>query len=277
MGSPSKKEVVAAAQAIAQRLGIETLRRKDFAKESGFSLEQVYRLFPNGGWRELLEAAQLKVDFQTTPTPDDVLLQEFHRVVTEIGGIPTGRQVDDRGDYSYAVYKKRFGGIQNTLKRYRAWLEQTCPDAPELALVDARSKHEVIMPKPALVVSSGSQEWNKNSGTVFGAPISFRGLRHAPINEQGVVYLFGMVSEELGLIVEAVQSAYPDCEAKRCVDTRQNRWQRVRIEFEFRGSDFVEHGHDPAACDMIVCWEHDWPECPLEVVELRTALDQLEG
>jgi hypothetical protein len=47
-------------------------------------------------------------------------------------------------------------------------------------------------------------------------------------NEQGVVYLFGMVSSGLGLIIEAVQSAYPDCEAKRCVDSSQNGWQRVR-------------------------------------------------
>jgi hypothetical protein len=28
-------------------------------------------------------------------------------------------------------------------------------------------------------------------------------------------------------------------------------------------------GHDVSGCDMIVCWIHNWPECPLEVVELR--------
>jgi len=22
-------------------------------------------------------------------------------------------------------------------------------------------------------------------------------------------------------------------------------------------------------CDMIICWKHNWPECPLEVLELR--------
>jgi hypothetical protein len=25
-------------------------------------------------------------------------------------------------------------------------------------------------------------------------------------------------------------------------------------------------------CDMIVCWEHNWPECPLEVIELKTVM-----
>jgi hypothetical protein len=127
------------------------------------------------------------------------------------------------------------------------------------------------------VISPARQQWAKSSGVVFGAPINFRGLRHAPVNEQGVVYLFGMVSSELGLIVEAVQAAYPDCEAKRCVDSKLNRWQRVRIEFEFYSSNFREHGHDPAGCDMIICWEHDWSECPLEVLELRSVIDQLEG
>jgi hypothetical protein len=32
----------------------------------------------------------------------------------------------------------------------------------------------------------------------YGAPIDFRGLRHAPLNEQGVVYLFALVAIELG-------------------------------------------------------------------------------
>jgi len=34
--------------------------------------------------------------------------------------------------------------------------------------------------------------------------------------------------------------------------------------------------HDPAACDLIVCWEHNWPECPLEVIELRSVVDRLK-
>jgi hypothetical protein len=102
-------------------------------------------------------------------------------------------------------------------------------------------------------------------------------LRHAPTNEQGVIYLFGMVSSEPGLFVEAIHQAYPDCEAKRCVDPRQNRWQPVQIEFEYRSSKFREHGHDPALCDLFICWEHDWPECPLEVIELRSVIAEFKA
>jgi hypothetical protein len=57
----------------------------------------------------------------------------------------------------------------------------------------------------------------RQPGPVFGSPINFRWLRHAPINELGVVYIFGMVSYELGFIVEALQSSFPDCEAKRFI------------------------------------------------------------
>jgi hypothetical protein len=35
--------------------------------------------------------------------------------------------------------------------------------------------------------------------------------------------------------------------------------RRVRIEFEFRSKSFHDHGHDPAGCDLVVCWKHDWP------------------
>lgn len=118
-------------------------------------------------------------------------------------------------------------------------------------------------------------KWSKVEGSQYGPPVDFRGLRHAPINEQSVVYLFGVVSYELGFIVEAVQGAFPDCDAKRHIGNDQ--WQRVRIEFEYRSRNFKEHAHDPAGADLIVCWIHDWPECPLEVLELRSAIDDLEG
>jgi hypothetical protein len=66
-----------------------------------------------------------------------------------------------------------------------------------------------------------------------------------------------------------------DCEAKRQIAPGQ--WQRVRIEFEFESRNFRDHGHSPDGCDTIVCWSHNWPECPvhLEVVELKLIIGQL--
>lgn len=91
------------------------------------------------------------------------------------------------------------------------------------------------------------------------------------------MFLFGMVARELGYLVEAVQAGFPDCEAKRQVEA--GKWQRVRIEFEYESRNFRDHGHPPAGCDVIVCWRHNWPECPpeLEVVELRSVMATLSG
>ena len=108
---------------------------------------------------------------------------------------------------------------------------------------------------------------------MFGEFISFRGLLHAPVNEQGVVFLFGMLADELGFVVEMVTTGFPDCEAKRRVG--KDRWERTRIEFEYQSRNFHSHGHDPNGCDLIVCWEHNWPECPVEVLELRTSIKKL--
>jgi hypothetical protein len=108
---------------------------------------------------------------------------------------------------------------------------------------------------------------------LVGPGLNFRGFLHEPIGEQGVVFLFGMVSKELGFIVESVATAFPDCVAKRKV--AKDRYKSVRIEFEFQSRNFAIHGHDPTGCDVIVCWEHNWPECPLEVIELRTRIREL--
>jgi hypothetical protein len=49
----------------------------------------------------------------------------------------------------------------------------------------------------------------------------------------------------------------------------------MKIEFEYRASTFVRHRHDSRECDMIVCWENDWPGCPIEVLELKQAIENL--
>jgi hypothetical protein len=82
-----------------------------------------------------------------------------------------------------------------------------------------------------------------------------------------------MIAGEIGYFVEAVQTGFPDCEAKRQVSN--GKWQRVRIEFEFESRNFRDHGHDSNGCDVIICWRHNWPECPLEVVELQSMLKTL--
>jgi hypothetical protein len=84
-----------------------------------------------------------------------------------------------------------------------------------------------------------------------------------------------MVARELGFLVEAVGTGFPDCAGKRRV--KGGRYVQVDIEFEFRSNHFREHGHDPHKCDLVVCWLNDWVDCPVEVLELKSAIKQLDA
>jgi hypothetical protein len=108
----------------------------------------------------------------------------------------------------------------------------------------------------------------KKDRPVMGEPFDRRPMTNAPVNELGVMVLFGMVAAGLGLQVESVQGKFPDCVARRQV--APGKWQHLRIEFEYESKNFKLHGHDPKGCDMIVCWRHNWKDCPveIEVVEL---------
>jgi hypothetical protein len=104
---------------------------------------------------------------------------------------------------------------------------------------------------------------NPERPPVYGEPFLRTALSFAPVNEMGVVYLFGAMAEKLGFIVTWIGTQYPDVEAFR--EVAPGRWQRVRIEIEFMSRNFLQHFHDPKECDLILCWENNWPDCPVEV------------
>jgi hypothetical protein len=161
------------------------------------------------------------------------------------------------------------------LAHYRKWKTEH-PDLCEAGAADDRSHISARSTKahseaPERVVSLPLQK-RKVPAQFYGEPIDFRGLRHAPINEQGVVFLFGMVSRELGFNIEAIQQGFPDCEGKHLHDGKKNLWANARIEFEYKASSFQEHGHDSEQCDFIVCWINDWPDCPINIIELKSEI-----
>jgi len=110
--------------------------------------------------------------------------------------------------------------------------------------------------------------------SLVGDLIKFRGLVYAPINENGVIFLFGKVAEDLNMYVEEIKPGYPDCIGRRFTG---KGWERVAIEFEFKSSNFKLHKHDPKECDIIICWENDWKECPVEVIELKTEIQGMDN
>lgn len=93
-------------------------------------------------------------------------------------------------------------------------------------------------------------------------------LPFEPKNEAGVAILFGMFAEELGWKIRGAQYAFPDC-------TIELGRRKVGVELEFRSRSFQTHlakGQWPETrCELIICWEHNWPGVPekLTVLELR--------
>lgn len=115
-----------------------------------------------------------------------------------------------------------------------------------------------------------------------GNPVNFRGLIYSPVNEQGVVYLFGLISEDLNIRVESIQQGYPDCTA--ILYRGKGKWKRITIEFEYQSSNFITHNHDPKGIDMIVCWVDDLTDeqkkkggiDQVDIKELKSLIDTPE-
>jgi hypothetical protein len=115
-------------------------------------------------------------------------------------------------------------------------------------------------------------------GDEVGPKIDFPGLTYAPINEQGVVLLFGMLADDIGFSVESIRVQYPDAIMIDYRSGKQSRGVRKYVEFEYLSSHFGKQRHDPKECDMIVCWEDDWKNRPkeVEVLELKSLLQKLK-
>ena len=265
--------IEAAIRKIAGENGGNSLTKSRFKFKSGISEYQIYKHYDT--WNEAVENAGLTPN-RVRRIDDIKLLREMKNVFVDCNGVCTQVKFGKLCRYSASVYKSHFGRWPEVLLAFKAWLHDSGEDFPFLnQLPDAASFHQVeesAYPRRRRV---GAASRDSPRMMTYGSFLNFRGLEHAPVNEQGVVFLFGMVCFELGFVVESVRIGYPDCEAKRRMSPSRDEWERVRIEFEYCSSNFRDHGHDPSGCDVIVCWEHDWPECPLEVIELKTAIQSI--
>jgi len=289
MKSDEREELVKTLRGIAGELGTDSVSMPEFLRRSGVSEWKIQRCF--GSYNGLVEAAGLVPRRFAFAYSDDDMLDEIVRVLRLPASKLTTLFFEQQSKISSSACKRRFGGWLNALKATAARLdpvgdatlltriqEYTAPAiSPQSDLESIATDAEVAEghadEEEADAVAVVDRSAPVEGGNIYGDFINFRGLQHAPVNEQGVVFLFGMICRELGYVVEIVKQGFPDCEAKRQV--RPGLWQRVRIEFEFRSRSFRLHGHDPDQCDVIVCWEDNWPDCPVEVLELKAALQRL--
>ena len=110
--------------------------------------------------------------------------------------------------------------------------------------------------------------------SIVGDPINVQGLTYGPLNENGVIFLFSKLHSRLSppIVIEAIQPWFPDAKGRR---KTERGWEDLWIEFKYRSSGAKIYRNLAEQCDVIVCWEHDWKECPIEVIELKTVLEGL--
>ncbi len=115
-----------------------------------------------------------------------------------------------------------------------------------------------------VVVAVGDEE---DIDDIVGEPMELRVMRWTPTNEMGIVTLFLEFRKELGFpVIEVIRANFPDAAVFEEVS---KGYARRSIEFEYRSSGYKAHLKSRRKCHYVVCWEHDWKDCPIPVIELR--------
>jgi len=111
-------------------------------------------------------------------------------------------------------------------------------------------------------------------GRLKGERFHFRGMQFPPADRVGVVFLFGMVANELGFFLETVGegSGFNGFRTHRLDETE---WSPVRLLFVHHSAELIDKKDEIAVYTHLVCWEHDWSQCPLPVLALSVLIQEL--
>jgi hypothetical protein len=248
---------------VAKKIGKDTMFYKEFKAAGGRAANSTF-IKKFGSWDSALKKAGLSGTIPRNIS-DEELLVEIEKIWNQLGRQPRSEEMKRLGKFSLKPYYTKFGGFIKAIEVFERWKSSKASDGFE----DLKEINPDILPVQP-------KKGYRTKKVEYGEPIDFLGLRHAPLNEQGVIYLFGMLSKRLGFIIEAVRTDFPDCEGKRQIPGKQGRWEQVSIEFEYKSSNFKEHGHNLDECDVIVCWENDWKDCPIEVISLKELMSKIK-
>jgi hypothetical protein len=195
------------------------------------------------------------------------LFADWASVVRNLKKLPSMTEYELLSKYSIEPLMRRFGSwrhVPHGLKQFAQRSGLADEWKSELELVSA------VVPAPGEFAGKQDLLSALIKSPVYGAPMFTGPLAYAPVNELGVVFLFGWMAPQLGYVVHRIQPEFPDCEVMRRMG--EDKCQLVKAEFEYESRNFLKHMHDVKGADLIICWRHNWPECPLEVLELRKVL-----
>lgn len=277
-----QKEILQAIRECARKLGrnpsLRELRRMSGVKET-----ELYRAF--GNLARALRAAGLEPRGSGFAIAPGELLLDWAAVARKLGKLPTIVSYTAAGRFSQRPFLARYGHWSQIPHEFRKLVKEQKSEAEwgDVLALSARSGSCQKPKRSSKLQSDDAPRPRKHRKSfllrdrpVYGRPLVslLPALAHEPVNEAGVVFVFALLAENMGFVVQRLQTDFPDCEAMR--EMERGCWQRVRIEFEFESRNFLKHGHHGHGCDLIVCWIHNWPECPpaLEVIELSRELNR---
>lgn len=270
---PGKEEMISLMKQLTQQNG-EAPTFEGFCTAANVTARTLRKNF--GTWSSALQQAGLKRQGSGYPVPMDQLFRDWGGVVRRLGKIPTVSEYDRFGKHCAKPFQTRFGGWPQVPTALQVFAEKNGLAEDWQDVMEVIRAHQERTMGMALT-SETRQAWSSRpcvleDRPIYGAPLVPPPLAHAPTNELGVVYMFGMMAERLKFVVTRLQGDFPDCEAMH--EMEPDRWQRLRIEFEYESRNFLKHLHLPSGCDLIVCWIHNWPDCPLPVLELRREVEK---
>lgn len=255
----TREEMTRIVKELAEKLGrVPTML--DLERMTGIDKNQVRKTL--GTYREFIESSGIegrrprgqKVSTHT-------LFVDWAGVVRKLGKIPTITEFQLHGQYTYRPLYRCWGSWSHIAAGMLDYIRnESLTDAwGDVERVICSYLEEQGRNLAATVTDGATERLVTRHRAVTGSPIYGRPLFpypliHAPINENGVILLFGMVAERLGYAVARVKAEFPDCDAFR--ELGPNKWQPLRIEFEYESRNFLIHKHPLLGCDLIVCWKH---------------------
>ncbi len=241
----SKKKILSEIKKAEKKLG-KTPSRAKFMKLTGIAEFYVLKHFKT--WSEAVSAAGFKPHtFTTKSISKPVLLRQWAIVVRKLQKVPSASEYRRVGKHPTCLFEKQFGLWSDIPEHFRKFAMKS-------------NKYDDVLK---------ILEQKRSRATGFtGNPLNYGCFINEPTTKKGVMIFFGSVAEKLGYSIESITNSFPECEA---TIKKGKKGKKVGIEFEHKSKNFYKHQHPPEKCDVIVCWEHNWEECPghIKVVELK--------
>ncbi len=274
-GKVGREEMIAAIRTAVEAGGGEPLSYKKFLACSKMTKRDLWRNFPK--WSEALKAAGFVFNQNHRWVANERLLTDWGRVARKLGRVPLAKEYVTMGEFNVSILGRRFGPWDKVIAAFWGFAMGKQDWNDVLAMLAASGEEKKKVGKRCGMRSEllAKTRARMEGSAISGDPLYMEGISHAPVNETGVIMLFGAMAAKLGFMVESVRANFPDCQAKRRIGP--DAWLTLRIEFEYESRNFRDHGHLPEGCDMIVCWVHNWHDCPphIQVIALSDELARL--